>query len=125
MSANQLATLPYIVDGWQWPDGAPFRLTLRALTFRERSAVYRTALQAGIKAGLQQLDEETWALETALAGIVEPKLTRAQIDILLDSNAHIIDKIVEQIERLGEYPPAIVAEELRRMAGVADPAAPA
>jgi len=122
MAVSQLAMVPLLVEGWRWPNGDPFRLTIRALTFRERSEAYRAALKAGIEAKLGTIDDDTWAIEVALRGIVEPRFTRGQLDVLLDSNAAVIDAIVDAIDRAGQLPAQMVEHELKRMAQVADPA---
>jgi len=122
MAVSQLATLPLLVEGWRWPDGSEFRLTIRALTFRERSEAYRAALKAGIEAKLAGIDDDTWAIEVALRGIVEPRFTRGTLDVLLDSNAAVIDAIVDAIDRAGQLPAQMVEHELKRMAAVPDPA---
>ena len=120
----QLATMPLVIKGWQWPDGSAARITVRALTFRERRAANRAAIKAGAELG-RDFDDDEWALEVALAGIVEPRLTRAQLDILLDSNATIIDAIVDAIDRAGYLPARYVETELKQMAGESIPPAPA
>lgn len=129
---RQLAELPMEVKGWAWPDGRPMKVKVRALTFAERRECNRLAMEAGLKAmpkgftpgQVLPFDDDVWALEAVVRGLVEPKLPRAAIAVLGDMNAAIIDQLADAITRLGKLPAAFVAAELERLAGRAVPPAP-
>jgi hypothetical protein len=107
----QLAQMTIPVPVWEYSDGETIEVTLRARTFRERRHCLMMALEAG-KNG--KPDEDTWAVETVLAGMVEPKFTRDQIGILWDSNAAAIDLIAETIVRLEDVPARRLSREIIR-----------
>lgn len=106
-----------------WPDGSPMRITLRALTARQRMAANRAAVKAALEWG-GEFDDDVWAVKTAFYGIARPQLTEAQESILWDMNAWIRDQIVDAIDTLQRIPAAAVETELERLAGTAVPPAP-
>lgn len=123
MTADEMAKHPMLtsmrvrIPGFVDAHGEPLAFTVRALTFRERMKATRAATKAGVAAGLPNgFCEETWALEVVLAGLVEPALTEAQREILLDYNAWIVDQLADAITRLGALPQDVVDAELRALA---------
>lgn len=110
----QLARLTLIVPVWEYQDGTAVEVTVRCRTFRERRHCLMMAMEAG-KNG--KPDEDTWAIETVLAGMVEPKFTRDQVGILWDSNPAAIDLIAETVVRLEEVPARRLSNEIIRQSG--------
>lgn len=110
----QLARLTLVIPIWEYSDGTVVEVLVRSRTFRERRHCLMMAMEAG-KNG--KPDEDTWAIETVLAGMVEPKFTRDQIGILWDSNPAAIDLIAETIVRLEEVPARRLSNEIARQSG--------
>jgi hypothetical protein len=110
----QLARLALVIPIWEYSDGTVVEVLVRARTFRERRHCLMMAMEAG-KNG--KPDEDTWAIETVLAGMVEPQFTRDQIGILWDSNPSAIDLIAETIVRLEEVPARRLSNEIARQSG--------
>jgi hypothetical protein len=110
----QLARLALVIPIWEYSDGTVVEVLVRARTFRERRHCLMMAMEAG-KNG--KPDEDTWAIETVLAGMVEPQFTRDQIGILWDSNPAAIDLIAETIVRLEEVPARRLSNEIARQSG--------
>ena len=110
----QLARLSLVVPIWEYQDGTAVEIVVRARTFRERRQCILASLEAG-KDG--KPDEDTWAIETVLAGMVEPQFTRDQISILWNANPTAIDVISEAIVRLEEIPARRLSQEIIRQTG--------
>lgn len=106
-----------------WPDGSPMRITLRALTARQRMAANRAAVKAAQEWG-GEFDDDVWAVKTAFYGIARPQLTEAQESILWDMNAWVRDQIIDAIDTLQRLPARAVEAELERLAGTPVPPAP-
>lgn len=122
-SVPQLAEIPIAIPQLTWPDGSPFEVTIRALSFEERRAVNRAATKAA--EGLPTpMDPDTWALETVFRGLVKPKLTESQKQFLKDTNATVIDDLADAIVRIGRLPARAVERAVERLAAVDGGAAP-
>lgn len=107
----QLAQITMPIPVWEYADGKVVEVTVRARTFRERRHCMMAALEAG-KDG--KPDEDTWAIETVLAGLLEPRFSKDQVDILWDSNPSAIDIIAEAITRLEDVSARKLSAEIAR-----------
>lgn len=108
---RDLAEMPIEVPWWQHADGRPFKILVRALSFDERTQVNRASRTPN-----GGDDDDQFALETCLRGIVEPRLTRPQLDIYKAKNPDAIDAICDSIWWLSRLPARTVAAEVRRLA---------
>jgi hypothetical protein len=108
---QDLAEMPVEVPHWQRADGTPFKIRLRALSFRERTEVHRASRRPD-----GSDDDDQFALETCLRGIVEPRLNKTQLAILAEKNPEPIDAISETIWRITRLPAPSLAAEVRRLA---------
>jgi hypothetical protein len=106
-----LAEMPFEVPHWRHADGTPFKIRLRALSFRERTEINRAA-----KTAKGEDDDDQFALETCLRGMVEPRLNKTQLDIYKEKNAEAIDAISDTIWWLTRLEARAVAAEVRRLA---------
>lgn len=106
-----LAEMPIEVPHWQHSDGTPFKILIRALSFEERREANRAS-----RTPKGEDDDDQFALETCLRGIVQPRLTRAQLDIYKAKNPDAIDEICETIWWLSRLPARALAAEVRRLA---------
>lgn len=107
----QLAQITMPIPVWEYADGKVVEVTVRARTFRERRHCMMAALEAG-KDG--KPDEDTWAIETVLAGLLEPRFSKDQVAILWDSNPSAIDIIAEAITRLEDVSARKLSAEIAR-----------
>lgn len=107
----QLAQITLPIAVWEYADGKTVEVTVRARTFRERRHCMMAALEAG-KDG--KPDEDTWAIETVLAGLLEPRFSKDQVSILWDSNPTAIDVIAEAITRLEDVSARKLSAEIAR-----------
>jgi hypothetical protein len=122
-TARDIAAMPQrpekwiTVPGWSLADGTPFRVKIRALSFRQRRAANQAAYREGIARGIE-FCEDTWAVEVVLAGLVEPAIDRGQVDLLLDSHAGVIDALATAIEEHSRVDGRALEVQIARMAGV-------
>jgi hypothetical protein len=105
------------VDGgdeplWTRPDGTPLTILIRALSFKERREVNQAAKD----------DNDAFLLETCRRGIKAPVFSRAQLEILESRHPAALDAIADTIWSLTQLPASMVAREVRRLAGLAEPA---
>lgn len=107
----QLAQLSLAIPVWEFADGEMVEVTVRARTFRERRHCLLTALEAG-KDG--KPDEDTWTIETVLAGLLVPRFTKDQAEILWNANPTAIDLIAEAIVRLEDVSARRLTAEIAR-----------
>src|SRR5689334_4070965 len=84
------AQMPVAVPQWQHADGTPFKVLLRAPTFRQRTEIHRAARNAK-----GEDDDDAFVLETCLRGIADPQFTRPQLEILQDKNPEALDALCE------------------------------
>jgi hypothetical protein len=112
------ATMPVEVPQWRHPDGTPFKVLIQAPSFRDATEIDRASKTAD-----GEDDDAAFVLETCLRVLVEPKLTRAQLDILRDKNPEALDAICDTAWRLSRLSARAVAEEVRRLAGL-EPSTP-
>lgn len=113
---RDLATMPAEVPQWQRADGTPFKLLLRAPSFREAMAI-----EAAARTAEGEHDDAAFILETCLVVIVEPRFTRPQLDILREKNPEALDAIAETGWRLCRLSAHAVEAEVRGLAGVVAP----
>jgi hypothetical protein len=108
---QDLAEMPFEVPHWQHGDGAPYKIRIRALSFRERTEINRASKRPD-----GSDDDDQFALETCLRAIVEPRLDKPQLDILRAKNAEAIDAISDTAWKLTRLSAHVVAAEVRRLA---------
>jgi hypothetical protein len=104
------AQMPVSVPQWQHADGTPFKLLLRAPTFRQRTEIHRAARNAK-----GEDDDDAFVLETCLRGIAEPQLTRPQLEILQERSPEVLDSLCETIWWLSRIPARALESEVRRL----------
>jgi hypothetical protein len=104
------AQMPVAVPQWQHADGTPFKLLLRAPSFRQRTEIHRASRNAK-----GEDDDDAFVLETCLRGIAEPQLTRPQLEILQDRNPEVLDSLCETIWWLARIPAKALESEVRRL----------
>jgi hypothetical protein len=110
------ATMPVEVPQWRHPDGTPFKILLRAPSFREATEIDQAARTAE-----GEDDDAAFVLETCLRVIVEPKFTRAQLEILRDKNPDALDAICDTGWRLTRISARALEAEVRRLADIPAP----
>ena len=116
---RDLATMPVEVPQWRHADGTPFKLLVRAPSFREAMAI-----EAAARTPEGTDDDAAFILETCLVVIVEPRFTRPQLDVLREKNPEALDAIAETGWRLCRLSAHAVEAEVRSLAGVAAAASP-
>ncbi len=107
----QLAQISLAIPVWEFADGEIVEVTVRARTFRERRHCLSAALEAGTNG---KPDEDTWTIETVLAGLLVPRFTKDQVEILWNSNPTAIDLIAEAIVRLEDVSARKLSAEILR-----------
>jgi hypothetical protein len=95
---------------WARPDGTPLTILVRALSFAERREIMTAAGE----------NNDAFALEACLRGIVEPAFSREQLGILEAKHPAALDQIAETIYALCDLPAGMVEREIRRLAGLPD-----
>lgn len=113
---RDLASMPVEVPQWRRADGTPFKLLVRAPSFREAMAI-----EAAARTPEGTDDDAAFILETCLVVIAEPRFTRAQLEILRDKNPEALDAIAETAWRLCRLSAHAVEAEVRGLAGVVAP----
>ena len=104
------AQMPVAVPQWQHADGSPFKLLLRAPSFRQRTEIHRAS-----RTPKGEDDDDAFVLETCLRGIAEPQLTRPQLEIYQEKNPDVLDAICETIWWLARIPAKALESEVRRL----------
>lgn len=117
---QDLATMPVEVPQWRHADGAAFKLLVRAPSFREA-----TEIDAAARTADGEDDHAAFVLESCLRIIVEPRFTRAQLEILRDKNPDALDAICDTGWRLIRLSARAVEAEIRKLADLAPAAPPA
>lgn len=111
---QDLACMPVEVPQWRRADGAAYKIMLRAPSFREA-----TEIDAAARTAEGEDDHAAFVLESCLRIIVEPKFTRAQLEILRDKNPDALDAICETGWRLVRLSARAVEAEIRKLAELA------
>jgi hypothetical protein len=94
---------------WTRPDGSALTILVRGLSFTERREVNQDAGDS----------DDQFTLETCLRGIKEPTFSRAQLtEALATKHAAAVDEIADTIWALSNLPAGMVAQEVRRLAGL-------
>ena len=114
--AEHLARMPVAIPGMRLPDGRPFKIVLSGLSLEHRRQAYVAATD---KTG--GVNDDLLQVEVALRGIVEPALSRSHIQLLKDTNAHVIEQIAETIIWLTEIPAHSVRQEVERLSKLTIP----